>query len=94
MAQEAHGHGGMWQCGDKLRRNVELSLGGCQLYANETTELRHKHRWSPLLQFIQLCWMQKFGVVDLNGSDLAVKSADGTLLTTITAALAQHRSAL
>ena len=33
-------------------------------------------------------------MVDLNGRDLAVKSADGTLLTTITAALDQHPSDL
>ena len=47
-----------------------------------------------VLQFVQLCRMQKVQLVDLNGRDLAVKTADGVLLTTITAALDQHRSDL
>lgn len=47
-----------------------------------------------VLQFVELCRMQKVRLVDLNGRDLAVKTADGVLLTTITAALDQHRSDL
>jgi len=47
-----------------------------------------------VLQFVQLCHLQKVKLTDLNGRELEVQTADGRLMTTIVGALDQHRSQL
>jgi len=47
-----------------------------------------------VLDFVQLCHLQKVALVDLNGRELEVHSADGRLMTTIIGALDEHRSRL
>ncbi|QNJ06267.1 recombinase family protein [Synechococcus sp. MEDNS5] len=47
-----------------------------------------------VLDFVQLCHIQKVALVDLNGRELEVHSADGRLMTTIIGALDEHRSRL
>jgi DNA invertase Pin-like site-specific DNA recombinase len=44
--------------------------------------------------FVQLCHIQKVKLTDLNGRELEVRSADGTLMTQLLGALDQHRSSL
>ena len=78
----------------KFRKLREMILDGEVSEVICPSQDRLGRNTELVLQFIQLCRMQKVRVVDLNGRDLAVKSADGTLLTTITAALDQHRSDL
>lgn len=47
-----------------------------------------------VLKFVQLCQMEGVRLVDLNGRELEVRTADGKLMTTIVAALDAHRSDL
>ena len=47
-----------------------------------------------VLKFAQLCAMEGVKLLDLNGRELEVRTADGRLMTTIVAALDAHRSDL
>lgn len=78
----------------KFRQLRELVLDGKATQVITPSQDRLGRNLELVLKFCQLCQMQGVSIVDLNGRQLEIKSADGRLMTTIIGALDQHRSEL
>ena len=78
----------------KFRQLRELVLDGKVTEIICPNQDRLGRNLDLVMQFVQLCQMQGVRIVDLNGRQLEVKTADGRLMTQIIGALDEHRSRL
>ena len=78
----------------KFKRLRELVLDGKVTEVITPSQDRLGRNLQLVLDFVQLCHLQGAKLLDLNGRELEVRTADGTLMTQLVAALDQHRSAL
>ena len=78
----------------KFRRLRDLVLDGQVTEVICPNQDRLGRNLDLVMQFVQLCQMQGVRIVDLNGRQLEVKTADGRLMTQIIGALDEHRSRL
>jgi len=78
----------------QFRRLREMVLDGKVSEVITPSQDRLGRNTELVLKFTQLCSMQGVQLLDLNGRELEVRTADGRLMTTIVAALDQHRSDL
>nr|BDD44062.1 hypothetical protein 2 [bacterium] len=78
----------------KFRQLRELVLDRKATQVVVPSQDRLGRNLNLVMDFVQLCHMQGVELLDLNGRQLEVKTADGTLMTQLIGALDQHRSAL
>ena len=78
----------------QFRRLRELILDGKVSQVICPSQDRLGRNTELVLRFAQLCQMQGVKLLDLNGRELEVRTADGKLMTTVIAALDTHRSDL
>jgi DNA invertase Pin-like site-specific DNA recombinase len=78
----------------QFKRLRELILDGQASEVICPSQDRLGRNLQLVLDFVQLCQMQGVKLLDLNGRELEVRTADGTLMTQLIGALDQHRSAL
>ena len=78
----------------QFKRLRELILDGQASEVICPSQDRLGRNLQLVLDFVQLCQLQGVKLLDLNGRELEVRTADGTLMTQLIGALDQHRSAL
>lgn len=78
----------------EFKRLRELVLDGKVTEVITPSQDRLGRNLQLVLDFVQLCHMQNVKLLDINGRELEVRTADGTLMTQLIGALDQHRSAL
>lgn len=78
----------------KFRQLREMVLDGKVHQVICPSQDRLGRNLDLVMRFVQLCTMQGVQIVDLNGRELEIRTADGRLMTQLLGALDEHRSNL